>query len=211
MASRVTWICALAISFVFVGSTQANTVLFDNLGPGGTYSTNGNFGLGIGAVEFTSPVNALFADAQIPLAIFGNGVNQVTVDLQADASGEPSGIDLDSITVTVPVSFPGSLVTATSILNPELTAGTSYWLVLDYAPIDIDTDVVSWYTSTTSSTPFDEADAGASGPWFASPVGSISPAFEIDGTIVPEPGSMTLIGAGLVVLSLASKLRPSRF
>jgi hypothetical protein len=128
MASKTTWICVLALSFPFAGSADAATiVLFSNLGPGGS-SGGVNYAAGSAiAVEFTSPVDALFADAQIPLGLNGDGVNQVMVDLQADASGEPSGINLDSITVTAPISYPGSsLVAATSVLNPQLTAGASY-------------------------------------------------------------------------------------
>lgn len=215
MPAKTTGIRLLASCFLLTAGAQAS-VLFTNLGPGGTYSPGGNYGVGLhfdGAVRFTPSVSGAFSDALIPLGMAfqpgqDDGWDQVTVDLQVDVNGLPSGINLDSISVTGLTPWPGtSLMTATSTSNPWLTAGTTYWLVLD------ETDPYGWAPWLLNITgdvdvPTLVVGQSSSGPWVPQYLGIEGPAFQIDG--MPEPGSILLFGSGLVGLGIVGRLRRNR-
>jgi hypothetical protein len=79
------------------------------------------------------------------------GANELTISLNADSGGAPGAV-IESFTVSGAMpSFgansSGNLVTATSILQPVLTAGTDYWVVLS-----IPEDGTSWSAWNLNST-----------------------------------------------------------
>jgi hypothetical protein len=213
---KTTKIGLFASSFILAIGAQAG-VLFTNLGSGGSYSLTGSYGVGLnfdGAVQFTPSASGAFSRALIPLGILfqpghDDGWDQVTVYLQADASGLPSGVNLDSISVTGLTAWPGSsLVTATSTSNPWLTAGTPYWLVLDEThPYT----TVPWMLNTTGDfgAPTVVMGGSSSGPWFPEYLGVERPAFQIEAT-TPEPASILMLGLGLAVLGITGRFRRSR-
>jgi hypothetical protein len=61
--------------------------------------------------------------------------NTVSVGIYADNGGVPAATALETITLTAQLAlFDGSLspvLTATSVTNPMLAAGSRYWLVVD--------------------------------------------------------------------------------
>ena len=179
-----------------------------DLGPGGSYNTNGGFtlsgpqgatGLGYGlAVEFqvagSSPV--AFGSAQLALE-YHSGTNAVDVMLMSDAGGLP-GSSLETIHLTNIPTGP-SLVTAISPAHTLLTPGTDYWL----AAVASNDSYFSWMMNNQGQAN-DLAyrlDHG-SGPlaWQSAGPGNPDVAFSISPTAVPAPSSLGLLGVGMLTL-----------
>jgi hypothetical protein len=135
-------------------------------------------------MQFTVPEgsNFVFTDAVVPLQLLA-GANEVLVSLLSDAGGIPGSV-IESIDVqgAIPTNAAG-LVTATSALNPTLTAGTSYWLVLSTPAANT---LVFWSYSLADVTGFPYGSVfnfmgSLRGPWIPQDVGVFRTAFQIDG------------------------------
>jgi hypothetical protein len=186
--------------------SQADSIVFSNLGLGDSYQGTSGYTLG-----FTGPGSGyrVYADAftvgatstdlsTIGVAVgFVAGTNQLTINLDADSAGAPGSV-IESFTLNgaMPpfgVNSMGNLVTATSVLHPLLTAGTQYWVVV--------------------SVPNDGTSQAA---WALNSIGDMGPvAVYSDGTPifigtgvrgallvtgVPEPSSIVMVGTSAVVV-----------
>jgi hypothetical protein len=93
-----------------------------------------------------------------------------------------------------------------------LAANTTYWLVLSAPAVPTVTDV-EWidggepYTDSAFATSPGFSVSNSGGPW--TPVGENpvpgsdgNPQAQVIGTVIPEPGTVGLIGAGLLLLTL---------
>jgi hypothetical protein len=222
---------------LFVSSSWAGTILNSNLGPGMSYSGGNVFqiesvdGSGVNppnkvwAVEFSPTVTSPFADAIVALRLF-SGTNQLFVSLARDNNDAPGAV-LEQISVTgLAASTAGGLVTASSVLNPVLTAGTPYWLVLSAPTPDT---AAFWFWNSSGDFPaappghpggsnLAVSNTGPSGPWILEPllffnfpgIGTVPlsrTAFQIDGT-VPEPSTVLLVISGLTLM--AAKIGKTR-
>lgn len=117
------------------GSAQA-AILYTNFGPGNAYSQIdghilGDVGLGVQAHadSFTVSSNAQFGSLTMALSNF-SGSDSVTVQLR---TGSPAGAILETLTFTGLPAFGASgnsPVTVNSVLHPNLTTGTTYWLTV---------------------------------------------------------------------------------
>lgn len=198
MISRKYLYSALAASFLIAGVAHGQ-VLYTNFGAGLAYDTVNRWDFSSGggcsqnalAVQFTPSSTSLFGDAKLALANspFAIGPNQVSVYLESDSAGSPGSI-IEQLSATGLATFPASsVITVSSVSHPSLTAGTSYWLVLDTAdPTTCDL----WYQNSigddaTTPTMQSSFSGSPTGPWQTTfQNGRARPAFQIDGFNVPD-------------------------
>ena len=100
-----------------------------------------------------------------------------------------------------------SLPSPSSIL---LSAGQRYWLVIQPTSLDssipADDFVELWLGlgATGVQTSRVSYDSGPWGDWFDSPFEAVAPAFSIEASPIPEPGTLVLMGVGLLLLRAAA-------
>ena len=120
-------------------------VVFTNLTGsccGGLAVAGSNFGSVSLATAFTPSVSGSLADAQIVVfQVLGFGGDpHFNVSLFSDLAGAPGTlIEQFGTDLTAPATPLGGIVPAQSSFNPELLAGTQYWLVL--TPVDSFTEI----------------------------------------------------------------------
>ncbi len=175
-------------------------VIFSNLGAGGTYSTGPawsicNFSNCVITMGPAFSVSGTYNLTSIDLALLysnfpGSTNGLVTLTLYTDASGTP-GRALESwILSSVPAygSPNGTLVTLPS--GPLVLSDATYWLIgsASFGVWDL------WMENL----------GGTDGPVYRN--GTVSkdhpmPAFRVNGTPVPEPGTLVLFASSLMVLA----------
>ena len=80
------------------------------------------------AMQFTAVTTGPLQQIILPVFnLFTPAVTTATFELSTDVANAP-GVLIESLTFTGVSAFPGANLTATSTLNPILTAGTVYWL-----------------------------------------------------------------------------------
>ena len=200
-------ILILAAATACIGPARADTV-YSNINPGDSFGP----GIAIGLVPFTGTFNYAgvgFTPGQnydldsLELAVsLSSGPNVLDVYVMSSLGGLPDQV-LESFALTneltaVPAT---GLVTIDSIVHPELEAGQQYWVVAAGGPAtfafwqqnahDIEGPNVSGSSLTTL---LRDSDA------------NVIEALDVNGTVVPEPGSAMLV-AGALLLGLAYRNR----
>ena len=152
---------------------------------------------------FTSPGN--YSVGQIDLGLgYVSGTNSANVSLWTDSGGLP-GSQLGSWAVSgQPVfgSDSDTLTTINGIAGVNLAAGVSYFLIVD--PGSSNT-WDAWYLDNTGTNGLLLQSSDGDATWSSYPNSTLG-AFDILGTpgtpvSVPEPGSLVIIGAGLIGLA----------
>jgi hypothetical protein len=217
-------LAVLALIFLGPASDMRADVIFSNFGPSQTYQggkwwTVGNspgFGTQDVAFSFTPTATAAVTGADLALSSdqFSAGVAPLILFIESDLGGTPGTI-LGTLTQTESYpSYPTTAVVnfACSGSCSTLDAGTNYWLVAQQTD---PTDESDWLFSfgDTGTWYYDETGSGT-GPWTAATVGNQIGAFDVTGNAAPsptpEPGSLALLGSGLVGILAVAKRRVSR-
>lgn len=128
------------------------------------------------------------------------------VTLYTDSGGEP-GTPLESWNVTLS-SFPVAPITLASVVQPTITAGAVYWLVLqNTTPASVADMAWEVYDGTSSGYFVGQIDT-LSSMANAFP-GTAGAGVELD-SVAPEPASSTLMGAGCLLLAATLRMRKGR-
>jgi hypothetical protein len=131
----------------------------------------------------------------LPLNWNSGSLVQVTVSIQADAAGSPSGIPLESFIISNPGGADGAyLLTLTSATNPILTSGNYYVVATNTTST---TNTQGWLQSNDghSSSLSGSFDGGAT--WASFNIADV--AVTVNGTPVPEPSTALILAGGLVL------------
>lgn len=201
-----TLVIVVVLALATEGAARADAVVFSNFGPGMTFDINHGYTIAgsatntaqVVANSFTVAGNVNFTTAQLALGLV-SGPNMLQVLLVTDAGGVPGSI-IETMNVNIGPFGLDSVVTATSILNPLLTSGTTYWLMA-FTPSA--NTLAGWNFSlidTSPPSPYFASNqiASTTGPWvFGSGPRS---AFQINGTPVPEPATILSLGAGIMAI-----------
>ena len=213
----------LIVLVISAGTSQAG-VIFSTFGPGDSHSTGFSF-------DVTSPpangstdrdeamgfsvqgVND-FTLTSIELAVINsfsnNGGTLMDVYLMSDVAGEPGSV-IESFQLDLPAAFFGGILTASSLLNPILQAGSEYWLV---ASATEPNSFLGWYFDNNG---FTEPEGPSlvrvnNGEWQVHTFGR--GAFRVNGdsieSSVPEPSTIALLltgGVGLIGYCWRRKLK----
>jgi hypothetical protein len=123
----------------------------------------------------------------------------ITLGIMADLGGIPSGVFLDSATVTLDPSHPVQL----SSLNWSISGGATYWL----AAIAADGTDGGWnFASNSSTNAYTDIGGSVNGPWisdfFNTPEARISS--------IPEPSTWGMIIIGFCGLGFMARRRQNR-
>jgi hypothetical protein len=189
--------------FVTVGSLNATT-LFNSFGLGDSY--NINIGLTVGynpfyddaitGNQFSFGGTVPYTFDMVELAICRVlGANELDVHLMSDVGNQPGAI-IEAFHFSGamdPLGQYNPLLIANSNLYPTLYPNTNYWFV---ASVPLGSSA-AWNLSSPSVTGTFAQKYGT-GPWNVNQ-GTMS-AFRVTGTVVPEPSTFVLLGAGFLGL-----------
>ena len=205
---------ALALMIVAPAVSRA-TVVYSNLGAGSSSQSSGNdvgndtIGDNLAQGDtFTPGANFTLTGIQIALSCWGTCTQNYTVEIVADSGGLPdttnvlfSAVELGTALGAPSTSSLISIPTTISVLS-----GVAYWLVV--LPDAGTTDEIQWNWNTQSDVSNEATAFAGGGPadtWSA--LGGTASAYEIDGTLAPEPGTLAMMLGGGLLLGFLRKVR----
>ncbi len=199
--SRFLMTAALLLAALVAPSVISADVIFSNLGPGGTYNTGTAWTIGQSITmgpAFT--VSGTYTLTSIDLALLHSpqGSNgPVTLTLYTDGGGIP-GTPIETWILGAVPDYPSPNGTLQTLYSAGFVlSGGTYWLI-GTAPPEV-WDI--WMVNLDGT----DGSVYRNGQVYEATM----PAFQVNGTLVPEPGTLILLGGGLV--SLASAVRRKLF
>jgi hypothetical protein len=146
---------------IFPAATvRAQTIVFDNFGPGDTYNTSSSFlcandgdWQSAWAFQFVPTSSGYVSDIWLPVNLFDGGTaNNLEIALMTDSGNDQPGVVLETWTFNVSKkTYSGSIVQGIGTGTKAISEGVKYWLA-GTVPSGT-TSVVEWY-----STPNDETE-----------------------------------------------------
>lgn len=204
MTRKLTLLSVLAALALLCATAGATDVLYTTLGPNGEYDTaNGYFVDGsnyynqVLSMAFTPNATENLADAVLALGNYAGNNNPINVYVQSDNGGQP-GTTLATLTQQGTIqSFytGGSLIQFNCNGCGQLQAGTQYWLTAWETDPGTEQAWMWAYNDQSGNLAFNQVGS-INGPWNLY-YGTVS-GFRIDGTNVPEPGTLVMLGSGIV-------------
>jgi hypothetical protein len=154
------------------------------------------------AAGFAPEVTATLDTIRVA-AFFDSGLNDFTVYIAPNIAGEP-GSPLESFTNLSFGVVPG-ILTLNSISHPLLTAGTRYWVVMT-AP-QLANSQGEWNLNDQGFGGVLARNFFGAFAWTLDP--GPTPAFDVSGTVVPEPSTFVLASAALAVFGACVRRKPA--
>ena len=180
---------------------NGGTVIYSDFGAGQTYNNSAGWAEGAGASVasgFDPSANGTLS--QVDVALENGGATQpLLVALETNSAGTPSGTVLDSwILSTSGVAGSPQIYALASSLNPTLTAGTEYWLVLSSNDPN---DYYAWMENSAGTTGKDFNNGSG---WQIQP-SLVTPAFDVvigsaSSATAPEPATLGFTAVGFLAL-----------
>jgi hypothetical protein len=200
------------MALVVCATAGATDILYTTLGPNGEYDTGSgyfvdgsNYFNQVIAMPFTPNKSENVSDAVLALGNYAGGNNAVSLYLESDASGQPGSIlaTFSQQGVIPPFSSGGGLVTFGSCTGTcGVTTSNQYWIVAQEKDPGTEQAWMFAYQDQTGNGAFNQLGS-ATGPW--SLFNSTIVGFRVDGSSVPEPGTLVMLGSG--VLAAAGVIR----
>ncbi len=205
MTRKLTLLTVLAaLALVICATASATDVLYTTLGPNGEYdNANGYFVDGANyynqvlAMPFTPNATENMVDAVLALGNYAGNNNPVSLYLESENGGMPGSV-LATLTQqgTIQSFFSGgSLITFNCNSCGTVNAGTQYWLVAQETDANTEQAWMFAYQDQQGNAAFNQLGS-INGPWnlFDSTIS----AYRVDGGQVPEPGTLVMLGSGIV-------------